>query len=163
MGVYIRNKIQNEFLIPHYPSTGALGFARKDDLVYKSSDLYAVCSTIVGSTMGTILGIVDIVSTSTATLGYIRPISGQLLDIDFSTDWSTAVVTTTNIGRLFAVGQSTVYGSVLDLSTSPVKDYDNGSTEVVEFSTNKECFCMTGFSTVSKRAHGFIPNRFLYL
>jgi hypothetical protein len=163
MGAYIRNKIQNEFLVPHYPSTGALGYAKKDDLVYKSSDLYATCSTVAGSTLGSILGIVDVVSTSTATLGYIRPISGQLLEIDFSTDWSTSVVSTTNIGRLFAVAISTAYGSVLDLKTAPVKDFTPGSTAVIETSTNKECFCLTGFSTVSKRAYGFIPRRFLYL
>jgi hypothetical protein len=163
MAIGLRNEIQNKFLVPHYPSTGAAGFAAKNDLVYKSSDLYAACSIVAGSTLGTILGVVDIVSISTATLGYIRPISGQLLEIDFSTDWSTAVVTSSNIGRLFAVGLSTTYGSVLDLSTAPVKDFVAGSTEVIGSSTNKECFCLTGFSTVDKKAYGFIPRRFLYL
>lgn len=162
MAVSLKGEIINKFLIPAYPSTGAAGFPIKGDLVYKSSDLYATCSTVAGSTLGTILGIVDTVSTSTATLGYIRPIGNQTLEIDFSTDWSTSVVSTTNIGRLFAVALSTTYGTVLDLSTTPVKNVTMGSTEVIGSSTNKECFYLSGFSTVYKKAWGFIPSRFLY-
>jgi hypothetical protein len=163
MAVGLRGEVQNKFLVPHFPSTGALGFAKSGDMVYKSSDLYATCSTVAGSTLGTILGVCEIVSTSTASLGYIRPVSGQQLEIDFSTDWSTSVVSTTNIGRLFAIGISTTYGSVLDLSTTPVKDITPGSTEVIGSSTNKECFMLTGFSTNDRKAFGFIPNRFLYI
>lgn len=164
MAITFKTERALKFLIPAYPSTGSAGYAGKGDLVYKSSDLYvSATSSITGSTNGAILGIVETVSTSTATLGYIAPVTGELLEIDFSTDWSTTVVSTTNIARLFRVSLSTTYGTVLDLSTAPVTNASYGSTVDAIASSDNAIFYVTAFSTDRHKAVGFIPGRFNYV
>ena len=161
MSIRFRVERTKKFLISAYPSTGLVGFAARGDLVYKSSDLYAQSSSdLAGSTLGAILGIVEVASASTATLGQIAPVSGELLEIDYSTDYSTSIATATNIGRAFRISASTVIGTVIDLSTAPVKVTTYGSTVDAVTSTNKECFVVTGFDAVGGKAIGYIPNRF---
>lgn len=161
MSIRFRVERTKKFLIAAYPSTGLVGFAARGDLVYKSSDLYAMSSSdLAGSTLGAILGIVELVSSSSATLGQIAPVSGELLEIDYSTDYSTSIATATNIGRAFRISASTVLGTVLDLSTAPTATVAYGSTVDAISSSNKECFIVTGFDAVGGKAIGFIPNRF---
>ena len=168
MGFSVLTARANKFLIPMNPSSGSTNFPIAGDLVYHSTDAgtYLACSSVAPSTFSRkIVGIVSIASTASSNVGYIIPVSGELLEADMTTALAAALTSTGStslIGHAFRFEFSTAYGTLVDVSTAGVDNFIMGSTEIAGGTTNADAFVLTSFSTKTRKVQGFIPSGYCF-